>query len=94
MADPLDLGQARMYIEEARGFIPEDGDPEAYIAAALQDAEAAIDELEAARAVIAALEYWGMLGHFFGSTPEEGSDVGKAMKAYLAMTASTGGGSR
>jgi hypothetical protein len=50
MAEPLDLVQARMYIEEARGFIPEDGDPEAYIAAALQDAEVAIDELEASRA--------------------------------------------
>jgi hypothetical protein len=50
MAEPLDLGKARMYIEEARGFIPEDGDPEAYIAAALQDAEVAIAELEASRA--------------------------------------------
>jgi hypothetical protein len=40
-------------------------------------------ELRAARKVIDALHAWeAMDGHFFGYTPAEGGDVGRALIAY------------
>jgi hypothetical protein len=45
--------------------------------------KALVAELRAAREVIKALHDWeAMDGHFFGHTPAEGGDVGRALMTY------------
>jgi hypothetical protein len=50
---------------------------------AAEDIHDVVAELRYARMVVAALQAWeSMDGMFFGHTPEEGGDVGRALIAY------------